>query len=122
MAERFDCVFCNLLDAVDLGVNETPIEYDWGGVVAFEPLNPVTDGHLLVVPERHVAAADEDPWLTARVMYHASQVAAVHNASNIITSCGAEASQTVFHLHVHVVPRRHGDGLVLPWTSQEATS
>jgi histidine triad (HIT) family protein len=35
---------------------------------------------------------------------------------NIITSAGSDATQTVFHLHLHVVPRRAGDGLALPWT------
>ena len=40
-------------------------------------------------------------------------------SANLITSIGAAATQTVFHLHVHVVPRHEGDGLLLPWSNQE---
>jgi histidine triad (HIT) family protein len=49
-------------------------------------------------------------------------MAAETGPCNIITSVGAEATQTVFHLHLHVVPRRFGDGLALPWTGQETPS
>ncbi len=51
-------------------------------------------------------------------MRYAAQWAAGHrmNPCNLITSAGREATQTVFHLHIHVVPRRDGDGLALPWT------
>lgn len=40
-------------------------------------------------------------------------------AANIITSRGSAATQTVYHLHLHVVPRREGDGLGLPWTDRQ---
>lgn len=46
---------------------------------------------------------------------------AEHEAANLITSRGGAATQTVFHLHVHVVPREAGDGLALPWTPQQTT-
>jgi diadenosine tetraphosphate (Ap4A) HIT family hydrolase len=39
-------------------------------------------------------------------------------AANFITSAGRDATQTVFHLHIHIVPRHAGDGLALPWTGQ----
>src|SRR4029077_15835471 len=89
------------------------------GVVTFEPLNPVTPGHLLVVPCAHVIDAPTAPAITAEVMRQAAEIAGkLTTASNIIASIGASATQTVFHLHVHVVPRRPGDGLHLPWTGQ----
>jgi histidine triad (HIT) family protein len=80
----------------------------WG----FTPLSPVTPGHRLVVPERHVRDAAEDPHLTARVF----EVAAVllqelQHPANLVTSLGTVATQTVFHLHVHVVPRSSYDEL-----------
>jgi histidine triad (HIT) family protein len=90
-------------------------------VFVIEPVLPVTPGHALVVPRRHVADALEDPALTGDVV----RLAAVYarslrlsgvEACNIITSVGPEATQSVFHLHVHVVPRREGDGLPLPWS------
>jgi histidine triad (HIT) family protein len=89
--------------------------------VWFEPLNPVTPGHLLVIPVRHVMDAAEDPDLTGRVFAAAARIARESGGDpscNLITSVGGAATQSVYHLHAHVVPRRHGDGLRLPWTQQ----
>ena len=117
-----DCPFC---ERIERG------EYDYYDEhsVAFQPLNPVTRGHFLVVPRVHVESAlamDAPPHLG-----HAVEMAAdlagqmdLENV-NLITSAGPLATQTVLHLHIHVVPRREGDGLHLPWTGQkplEATS
>lgn len=105
------CPFCGRIDghAYDAGDQ-------WS--VTFEPLNPVVPGHRLFVPRVHVADALERPDVTGHVMRYAAQWAAGHrmNPCNLITSAGREATQTVFHLHIHVVPRRDGDGLALPWT------
>jgi histidine triad (HIT) family protein len=97
-------------------------EYDvgWFGdsVVAFEPLNPVTPGHMLVVPRHHCPHAAAFPSMAGAVMEAAAMLAFEIGPCNIITSCGVEATQTVFHMHLHVVPRREGDGLMLPWTGR----
>ncbi len=53
-------------------------------------------------------------------MRHAAELAAEVGDCNVITSRGAAATQTVRHLHVHVVPRRQGDGILLPWTDPGA--
>lgn len=102
----------------------------YGGAVAFEPLNPVTPGHLLVVPRQHATDASCDPAGAAAAMVLAAKIVRAmgfhddHPESgphaNIITSIGEHASQTVWHTHLHVVPRRAGDGLALPWTGQAA--
>lgn len=85
----------------------------------FEPLNPVVPGHRLVVPKVHVRDAVADPWVAAAAMDVAARLIRDHHESaNIITSIGAAATQSVFHLYVHVVPRIEGDGLHLPWTGQ----
>lgn len=89
----------------------------WDDALAFVPLNPVTQGHELVVPRRHVMDALEAPEVTAAMFAHAAEIAAW--PCNLITSAGDAATQTVFHLHVHIVPRRTNDGLALPWTNQE---
>jgi histidine triad (HIT) family protein len=95
---------------------------DVDDVVAFEPLNPVTPGHMLVVPRIHCPHAAAFPALAGRVMEAAANLAFETGPCNIITSCGVEATQTVFHMHFHVIPRHKGDGLHLPWTGQkEAT-
>jgi histidine triad (HIT) family protein len=83
-----------------------------------EPIDPVTPGHVLVVPEDHVVDFRHDPWLTARTFGYAAEYAdALAEGCNLIVSAGAAATQTVPHLHVHIVPRRAGDGLALPWAS-----
>lgn len=113
------CPFCERILAGECEfLDEHP------GVVAFAPLNPVVPGHLLFVPERHVADAAEDPALTARCFEHAARWGQQRRARgrhgldfNLIVNCGEAAGQTVRHLHVHLVPRRQGDGLKLPWSS-----
>lgn len=104
-----DCVFCQIIQ----GKVEATIVAKWFDAIAFLPLHPVTDGHTLVVPRLHVADALERPMVTGMVMQRVAQLAV--KPCNIITSAGPEATQTVFHLHVHIVPRRAGDGLALPW-------
>lgn len=82
----------------------------------FEPLNPVTPGHLLVVSCSHIFDAASDPWTAGRLMDLASAIARGMASANIITSIGEPATQTVRHLHLHIVPRASGDGLKLPWS------
>jgi histidine triad (HIT) family protein len=109
-----DCPFCARIAAG---------EYDYFNYsnVAFQPLNPVTPGHFLVVPKSHVAHALESPARAASALAFAGNLAGEMglDACNFITSAGAAATQTVFHLHVHVIPRRPGDGLALPWAGQQ---
>jgi len=109
--KKDDCVFCRKIregSVVDAG----------DGVFRFEPLNPVVEGHMLFIPEAHVIDAKEDPHITGVVTRVASQYASAIGDCNIIINVGKDAGQTVFHLHVHVVPRQENDGLKLPWTDQ----
>ncbi|GAB2457563.1 HIT family protein [Xylanimonas ulmi] len=109
------CVFCAIVN----GRSPARFAYTWPETVAFYPLNPVVPGHLLVVPRGHVANFAEDPDVTATTMARAAEVAAsLGGDMNLITSRGEWATQSVFHLHVHLVPRRESDGLALPWTEQ----
>lgn len=115
--ERGDCVFCRIV------AGEAPAEIvtRWDDAIAFRPLGPVTDGHTLVVPIKHVENYATDPEVTAATMRRAAELAPhIHRQSNLITSAGPWATQTVFHLHVHIVPRRPNDGLHLPWTELDA--
>jgi histidine triad (HIT) family protein len=90
-------------------------------VMAFVPLNPVTPGHVLVIPTIHVADFTTKPSVSAFVMHKAAELAADIGPCNLITSKGREATQSVFHLHVHLVPRQLDDGLLLPWSNQETS-
>lgn len=106
------CPFCERVQQRDYIVH-----YEDENCVVFEPLHPVTGGHLLVVPAEHVEHGWSDD-AVARAMKVASNIA--KDSYNLITSHGSPATQTVPHVHVHVVPRTEGDGLMLPWTNQES--
>lgn len=110
-----DCPFCKRIAAGEYEISDR-------FAVAFEPLSPVTRGHLLVVPREHVGDAGSSPLAASRTMALAAEIAGPlgwADSYNIITSSGAPATQTVRHLHLHIVPRREGDGLALPWTGQK---
>jgi histidine triad (HIT) family protein len=115
------CVFCQIF------AGESPAEAVWawdGGAgvaeaVAIVPLDPVVDGHIIVIPAVHVEDWTTDPVISAMTMRHAAELAQHLGLGpcNLITSRGREATQSVFHLHLHIVPRAQNDGLALPWYS-----
>ena len=104
--------FCRII------AGEAPAEVIYKGPcgVAFRPLGPVTPGHVLVVPLVHVEDFTTKPSVTAETANLAAHLARGMGSANLITSAGTAATQTVKHLHFHIVPRRKGDGLALPWT------
>jgi len=111
-----DCAFCQIVrDEAPADIVRSWPDNAQCAVLAFVPLHPVTEGHLLVVPVTHVADALENPLVTAAVMRRAAELA--ESPCNLITSVGVEATQSVRHLHVHIVPRRKDDGLALPWSA-----
>jgi histidine triad (HIT) family protein len=108
-----DCVFCQKI------LNQE-CEIAGPGAVAFEPLNPVVFGHVLVIPIVHATSARAAPRMAGTVMTAAVDYANKKNYPdcNFITSSGVDATQTVMHYHMHIVPRHENDGLHLPWTGQ----
>jgi len=117
-----DCLFCGIVDG---SVPSQTIDSD-DQTVAFMDIAPATPGHALVVPRRHSAdllEIDADD-LSATVMAAqrlARRMKEVLDADGIdlINACGAAAWQTVFHFHIHVVPRYEDDPLKLPWIPEE---
>lgn len=110
------CVFCDIL----AGEAPASIVHEWPAVMAIVPLNPVTAGHTLLIPKVHVRDAAESPDVAGHVANCAAALARGRGGQfNLITSAGPDATQTIFHLHWHYVPRRAGDGLALPWTGQQ---
>ena len=110
-----NCVFCRIARGEELA----NIKMEWPDAIAFEPLNPVTEGHVLVVPKVHVEDFGEDPKVTGRLYRRVAEFSPSqpYEHTNVITSRGADATQTVYHLHVHVIPRHADDGLLLPWSA-----
>jgi len=91
-------------------------------VAAFFPLDPATRGHVLIAPLRHVTniselSSDEMCSIAAAIsrLDEAIQSGLHPDGLNVIQSNGAAATQTVSHLHVHMVPRWTGDKMVLKW-------
>jgi histidine triad (HIT) family protein len=120
-----DCIFCQIV----AGEIPTQIIDEDELTVAFMDINPATRGHALVVPRRHARDLLEiEPGDLAAVAVTAQRVAARMperlgaDGVNLLNSCGRAAWQTVFHFHVHVIPRYEGDPLRLPWTPHEGDS
>ncbi|MFJ5117811.1 HIT family protein [Kitasatospora sp. NPDC088548] len=107
-----DCAFCLIV----AGRAPAVVFREWSDALAIRPRRGgVNDGHLLVLPRIHVENAGVSPVVAGRTMARAAELMAELPDANIITSKGPAATQTVYHLHIHVIPRRSGDGLALPW-------
>ena len=113
-----DCLFCKIV------AGEIPSKkvHEDDRTVAFMDVNPGTRGHLLVVPRAHVADLHEigDEDLTAVARTARAMAAKVvdrlgADGVNVIQNNGRAAWQTVFHYHVHVLPRYTDDPIELPW-------
>ncbi|HWI08061.1 MAG TPA: HIT family protein [Solirubrobacteraceae bacterium] len=113
-----DCLFCKIVAGE---IPATVIAED-ERTVAFMDINPATRGHALVVPRAHARDVHEiDPDDLRAVATSAQRVAARAldklgaAGVNLLNSSGAAAWQTVFHFHLHVIPRYEDDPLKLPW-------
>jgi histidine triad (HIT) family protein len=117
-----DCIFCKII------AGELPgqiIDQD-ERTVAFMDISPATRGHALVIPRRHVRdlleieADDLNATIEGaqRIARRASERLGADGV-NLLNSYGRAAWQTVFHFHIHVIPRYADDPLRLPWTPAE---
>jgi histidine triad (HIT) family protein len=117
-----DCIFCKIVT----GELPAQIVEEDERTVAFMDISPATRGHLLVVPRSHsrnileIERDDLDATM-ATVQRMARRVSDRLSPAgiNILNSCGQAAWQTVFHFHVHLIPRYEGDPLRLPWIPAE---
>jgi histidine triad (HIT) family protein len=113
-----NCIFCKIV-AGELPA--TIIDRD-EHTIAFMDINPATRGHALVIPRIHTPdLLSIDPQQLFAVTGAAQRLAVrakqrlQADGINVINSCGAAAWQTVFHFHMHVIPRYQNDPLRLPW-------
>lgn len=112
------CVFCEIVD----GQSPADVVLNTPDVLGIVPLNPVTPGHVIFLPKVHVSDATDDPEVTGYTMKAASLYGKNEqsiDSMNLITSVGEAATQSINHLHIHVVPRKKGDLLPLPWAPAE---
>ena len=112
-----DCIFCKIV-AGELPA--TIIDED-ERTISFMDINPATRGHALVIPRTHsrdlLEIADEDLRATILAAQRLARRVSERLGTagvNLLNSCGAAAWQTVFHFHIHVIPRYEDDPLRLP--------
>lgn len=119
-----DCEFCRIVTRI------APAEviYESATTLAFFPLQPATPGHTLVIPKRHIenflgVEASDLPGLSTAVVTVGKALDAIYrpDGMNVISSAGQAASQSVMHLHVHLVPRWTGDAVGEIWPPQVET-
>jgi histidine triad (HIT) family protein len=117
MAYDPDCLFCKIVAGE---LPSTKVAED-ERTLAFMDINPATRGHMLVIPKEHSADLLTVPAedlaacaaATARLAALAKERLGADGV-NVLNSCGAAAWQTVFHFHLHVIPRYEGDPMKLP--------
>ncbi len=112
------CIFCKIA----AGEIPSVTVYEDDQVRAILDLGPANEGHTLILPKAHYKDATEAP---AELLGHMMQTAARigraqmkafgYDGFNLVQNNGEAAGQSVFHLHLHVIPRRAGDGALGLW-------
>jgi histidine triad (HIT) family protein len=113
-----DCIFCKIL----AGELPARIVDEDEATIAFMDIAPATRGHALVIPRNHSADLASIPAADLQAVALAAQRLGSRmrerlgaDGVNLLNACGAAAWQTVFHFHIHVIPRYNDDPLRLPW-------
>jgi len=116
------CDFCRIVQ----GLEHANVVFESATALAFFPLRPAALGHTLVVPKVHVVDflhADGEVAADVSVavlrVARAVELATTPDGMNVLTSAGEAATQTVFHLHVHVLPRWHDDAIGTFWPDDD---
>jgi histidine triad (HIT) family protein len=118
VSAQADCVFCKIAagDIPSMKIVED------GQSLAFLDINPLAEGHVLLIPKDHFETLDEmSPDVVAAVTAHLPRlVAAVTSVAgaegcNVLQNNGQASGQVVPHVHFHVIPRRSGDALGYRW-------
>ena len=117
-----DCIFC----AIAEGVIPATKVYEDDQILAFMDINPANPGHLLVIPKRHYRNIfDINAEMAGKIMQVGTQLASAIKTAlspdglNLLQSSESAAFQTVFHFHLHLIPRWEDDSLALPWQPQQ---
>jgi histidine triad (HIT) family protein len=105
-----DCLFCKIIDGLIPGA----IVYQDDRVVAFKDINAQAPLHVLVVPRRHIASLNDltpdDDGIMGELVRRAAAIAAENGHAargyRTVFNCNADAGQTVFHIHLHVLAGR----------------
>lgn len=101
-----DCLFCKIIEG---DIPSTKV-YEDAQIYAFRDINPQAPTHILVVPKEHIADCDdvtaENSAVIAHIFTVIPQIARAEGLTNgyrVVSNCGADAGQTVQHLHFHIL-------------------
>ena len=119
-----NCIFCKIAN----GEIPAATLYEDEDFRVILDLGPASKGHALILPKTHAANIYElSDELAAKAMVLAKKMATVMTEAlecdgfNIVQNNGEPAGQTVFHFHMHLIPRYKNDGVGLTWTPGELT-
>jgi len=117
-----NCVFCKIIDGT---IPSTTVYEDDDFKVVMD-IAPAAKGHVLILPKKHCAdilSIDED--VAGKALKVASKIANAQKKAlacdgiNLLQNSGEAAWQSVFHLHIHLIPRFKGDDITMPWKHVE---
>ena len=124
MAEK-DCIFCKIAN----GEIPSATIYENSDVRVILDVAPASRGHALIVPKEHFRDLfDIDAVTAGKIFSMATEVARAMKivlhcyGMNVVQNNGAAAGQTVFHFHLHLIPRYEGDGVNIGWNPGESTT
>ncbi len=113
-----NCIFCKLAN----GVFPTATVYEDDDFRAIMDIEPAAKGHVLILPKQHMPNLLEgDPAVLAKALPLAKRIANAQikalgcDGVNVLQNNNEAAWQTVFHLHIHLIPRYTGDEMLMPW-------
>lgn len=116
-----DCLFCRIV----AGELPAQVVAEDELTLSFMDISPATRGHALVIPRRHsedlysIGAEDLSACIaSAQELALKARDNLGADGVNLMNSCRPDAWQSVFHFHIHVIPRYSGDPLKLPWVPQ----
>ena len=119
-----DCLFCKIAN------KEIPSKkvYEDEFCYAFEDIAPAAPVHILFIPKEHISSmggiTPENSAVVSKIFEAISRVAGdmgLDGGYRVVSNCGADAGQTVFHFHIHLIPRYEGDEVGLGWKMGELT-
>lgn len=123
--KKDDCIFCKLAN----GDIPTNVVYEDDTFTVIMDASPATKGHSLIIPKDHYANIYELPEeVAAKTLKLAKKMATEMtdklkcDGFNLVQNNGEVAGQTVFHFHMHLIPRYEGDGQEIGWEPQEKTA
>ena len=122
--KKDDCIFCKIAN----GEIPSSTVYEDENFRAILDLGPASDGHTIILPKNHFAdLLDADAETRAEAINIAAKIGSAMKKGlgcagfNIVQNNGEAAGQTVFHLHIHVIPRYEGGPHIAEWTPGENT-